>query len=73
MERFYTLNEYILRFLTIKLDQNALEYFEKVKIAEANKAAEAELQEAAEKENDTNEDKGVPAETDEKDKTQGLE
>ena len=33
LERFYTLDDNILRFLTISLDKNALEYFEKNKAA----------------------------------------
>ena len=33
LERSYTLNENILRFLTVHLDKNALEYFEKNKAA----------------------------------------
>ncbi len=35
LERAYTLDEYVLRFLTIKLDKNALDYFEKKKSASA--------------------------------------
>lgn len=37
LERFYTLDDNILRFLTIALDKDALEYFEK------NKAAAVDL------------------------------
>lgn len=33
LERFYTLDDNILRFLTISLDKDALEYFEKNKAA----------------------------------------
>ncbi|MDR3667967.1 MAG: 30S ribosomal protein S6 [Ignavibacteriaceae bacterium] len=33
LERFYTLDDNILRFLTIALDKDALEYFEKNKAA----------------------------------------
>lgn len=32
LERFYTLDEYILRFLTIRLDNDALQQIEKNKI-----------------------------------------
>ncbi|MDP4115851.1 MAG: 30S ribosomal protein S6 [Bacteroidota bacterium] len=74
LERFYTLNEYILRFLTIKLGPEALEYFEKVKITEANKVAEAEAQAIADAEQAAVvKDESVPTIADEKEKVQGIE
>jgi small subunit ribosomal protein S6 len=49
LERFYVLDENILRFLTIALEKEALEYMAKSK-AKAAAAAEAEAEAAAEAE-----------------------
>jgi small subunit ribosomal protein S6 len=40
LERFYTLDEYILRFLTIRLDRDAIEQLQKNKAQSANSNSE---------------------------------
>lgn len=40
LERFYTLDEYILRFLTIRLDKDAIEQLQKNKAQSANSNSE---------------------------------
>lgn len=60
LERFYTLDEYILRFLTILLDNDALQQIEKNKKAQQTQETEAEAP-AAETEDtiNANEEKEV--------------
>lgn len=53
LERFYVLDEHILRFLTVTLDSDALEHIEKNKSkaqaqAEQEKASEAKTEKASE-------------------------
>jgi small subunit ribosomal protein S6 len=43
LERFFTLDEHILRFLTIKLDAAALEQIEKNKVTPIQQAEEVEV------------------------------
>lgn len=78
LERFYTLNEFILRFMTIKLSKEALEYFEKAKVAEAKKAEELELEAAAaaaeaKAKEEAKVDEQVPPAAELKEKSEGLE
>jgi small subunit ribosomal protein S6 len=48
LERFYSLDEYVLRFLIIRLDKDALEQLEKNKIKRLSEASAADVSAEAE-------------------------
>lgn len=49
LERFYSLDEYVLRFLIIRLDKDALEQLEKNKIKRLSEASAADVSAEAER------------------------
>ena len=64
LERMFNLNEQVLRYLTLKLDENALEYIEQKKAEAATKAEQVE----EENKEDLNKDEKVVSSNDEEGK-----